>query len=175
MPNVTSGTWPARKVVSQAVRQANTALRFCWRGLRIFAGDVVESVCLLARVLQGNRLGSSDVRTIKRTAIDAVALIPYSIIMIIPLSPPGHVFAFSLLNRCFPAAVPSAFTTQRQDIDEIYSRIAAEAAGADPTARSRAFKVLGGWGGTAAKEVSARVRTVYRGLMDQFRPGSASA
>jgi len=174
MPNVTSGTWPARKVVSQAVRQADTALRFCWRGLRIFAGDVVESVCLLARVLQGGRLSSSDMRTIKRTAADAVALIPYTIIMVIPLSPPGHVFAFSLLNRCFPAAVPSAFTSQRQDIDEIYSRIAAEAAGADRTERSRAYKVLGGWGGSAAKEVTARAKLVYRGLRERFRrPASA--
>jgi hypothetical protein len=169
MPNVTVPTWPARKVVSQAVRQADAALRFCWRGLRIFAGDVVESVCLLARVVQGGRLGSSDIRTIKRTAADAVALIPYTIIMIIPLSPPGHVFAFSLLNRCFPSAVPSAFTSQRQDIDEIYSRIAAEAAGADATERSRAFKVLGGWGGTAAKGVTARGRLVYRGLRERSR------
>ena len=88
----------------------------------------------------------------------------YTIIMIIPLSPPGHVFAFSLMKkylagprphapchyahaivrlraqlhiftasqscysmcRCFPAAVPSPFTAQRQDIYEIYTRIAIE-------------------------------------------------
>ena len=79
-------------------------------------------------------------------------LVPYAIIMIIPLvralatlpraiaaharsasvncprqSPPGHVFAFSVLNRVFPGAVPSGFTAQRQDINDLYTRIAAEA------------------------------------------------
>eukprot|EP00326_Haptolina_ericina_P016648 CAMPEP_0181178490 /NCGR_PEP_ID=MMETSP1096-20121128/5751_1 /TAXON_ID=156174 ORGANISM="Chrysochromulina ericina, Strain CCMP281" /NCGR_SAMPLE_ID=MMETSP1096 /ASSEMBLY_ACC=CAM_ASM_000453 /LENGTH=120 /DNA_ID=CAMNT_0023266769 /DNA_START=301 /DNA_END=661 /DNA_ORIENTATION=- len=39
--------------------------------------------------------------------------------MVIPMSPPGHVFAFSLLNRCFPGAKPSGFTMQRQDLDEM--------------------------------------------------------
>jgi hypothetical protein len=29
------------------------------------------------------------------------------------MSPPGHVFAFSVLNRVFPNAVPSAFTGVR--------------------------------------------------------------
>ena len=37
------------------------------------------------------------------------------------MSPPGHVFAFSVLNRVFPNAVPSAFTAQRQDINDIYT------------------------------------------------------
>ena len=48
----------------------------------------------------------------RRTANDLVMLVPYSIIMIVPLTPPGHVFAFSVLNRCFPSAVPSGFTAQ---------------------------------------------------------------
>ena len=44
-----------------------------------------------------------------------------------PLSPPGHIFAFSLLNRCFPGAVPSGFTERRQDMYDIYKRIATQA------------------------------------------------
>ena len=63
----------------------------------------------------------------RRTAVDSMALVPYTIIMVIPLSPPGHVFAFSLMKKCFPAAIPSPFTVQRQDIYEIYTRIALEA------------------------------------------------
>ena len=31
---------------------------------------------------------------------------------------------FSLMQKCFPAAVPSPFTSQRQDLYDIYSRIA---------------------------------------------------
>ena len=62
----------------------------------------------------------------RRVLTDLVALVPYTIIMIVPLSPPGHVFAFSLMNRC-SSAVPSPFTSQRQDVYEIYTRIADEA------------------------------------------------
>merc|ERR1719316_1102014 len=67
---------------------------------------------------------AKDWQLLKRVAIDVVTLVPYTIIMIIPLSPPGHVFAFSLMQKCFPAAVPSPFTSQRQDLYDIYSRIA---------------------------------------------------
>jgi len=164
MANVTtSRIWSVRKMGAQAVRQAEMALRFCWRGLRIFAGDVVECTYLTARLLRGQGLNQRDIRTLKRTATDAVALVPYTIIMVIPLSPPGHVFAFSLLNRCFPAAVPSAFTTQRQDIDEIYSRIAAEAVGAEgATERSRALKGLSAWGARLTRGVGARTKLLAR-------------
>ena len=64
---------------------------------------------------------------VQRTLGDLAKLVPYTIIMVIPMLPPGHVFAFSVLNRVFPGAVPSAFTAQRQDINDIYARIAAEA------------------------------------------------
>ena len=58
-----------------------------------------------------------------------MALVPYTIIMIIPLSPPGHVFAFSLMKKCFPAAIPSPFTAQRQVPNK--ARIVAEETPAD--------------------------------------------
>lgn len=192
MTNVTTtAMWSMREFGSQALRRADASLRFCWRGLRIFAGDVAESAYLVARLLQGRRLTSSGVRTIKRTLTDAVALVPYTIIMVIPLSPPGHrfprrpaapppaprcdepfvagcrrhVFAFSLLNRCFPAAVPSAFTAQRQDIDEIYSRIAAEAPANEDAAERRQLR----------KEISSKLAEVTRagvGLVTRV-PGRA--
>jgi hypothetical protein len=56
----------------------------------------------------------SSRQVVRRTLVDLMALVPYTIIMIIPLSPPGHVFAFSLMKKCFPAAIPSPFTAQRQ-------------------------------------------------------------
>ena len=91
------------------------------------AGDVIESAGLLGRLLAGRSLTGQDVGLVRRTLGDLAKLVPYTIIMVIPMSPPGHVFAFSVLNRVFPGAVPSAFTAQRQDINDIYARIAAEA------------------------------------------------
>jgi len=108
---------------------ARASIAFCYRGLRITLGDVIESISMLGRLLapwHSGGLSGQDVGLIRRTLGDLAKLVPYTIIMIIPMSPPGHVFAFSVLNRVFPGAVPSAFTAQRQDINELYARIAAE-------------------------------------------------
>ena len=85
-------------------------------------------------------MSAKDWQLTRRVLLDLTALVPYSIIMIVPLSPPGHVFAFSLMKRCFPAAVPSPFTAERQDIYEIYNRIAADAAATKATAASAKAK-----------------------------------
>ena len=76
---------------------------------------------------QGATLEPKQADFCRRTAADVALLVPYSIICIVPLSPPGHIFAFSLLNRCFPGAVPSGFTERRQDMYDIYKRIATQA------------------------------------------------
>jgi hypothetical protein len=39
--------------------------------------------------------------------------------MAIPLSPPGHVFAFTLLQK-MGAPVPSSFTAQRQEVGRFF-------------------------------------------------------
>ena len=107
---------------------------FCWRGLAIMGRDWLEVGQLLYRRWNGRPFAKKDVNHFKRTATDLVMLVPYSVIMIVPLTPPGHVFAFSLLKRCFPAAVPSGFTEERQDIYDIYSRVSSAAeASAPPT------------------------------------------
>ena len=129
--------WTTRRVVRQvgvAVSGLRSALGFCWRGLAIMGRDWLECGQLLARRWKGKAFKEKDVALFKRTAVDVVMLIPYSIIMVVPLTPPGHVFAFSLLKRCFPAAVPSGFTEERQDIYDIYSRVSSAAeASAPPT------------------------------------------
>ena len=103
-------------------------MAFCGTGLRILARDIVEVGGLIRSCWTGGRMDGADWALVRRVVSDCVALVPYTIIMIVPLSPPGHVLAFSLMNRCFPAAVPSPFTAQRQDVYEIYTRIADEAA-----------------------------------------------
>lgn len=107
--------------VRQAIKSGRKTFRFCWRGLSITSRDVCQSVWMLRRpVFMRTPLAPEDWALAKQTVTDLIWLIPYTVIMIIPMSPPGHVFAFSLLNRCFPGAVPSGFTLQRQDLDEIF-------------------------------------------------------
>ena len=91
-----------------------SALSFTWKGLQITMRDIVEVGSVLRKRWSGAALESKDIALVKRTINDVVMLVPFSVIMIVPLTPPGHVFAFSMLKRCFPSAVPSGFTEQRQ-------------------------------------------------------------
>jgi hypothetical protein len=49
-----------------------------------------------------------------------VTFIPVVIILIIPLSPVGHVLVFGAIQRFFPDFFPSCFTEQRQNLLQLY-------------------------------------------------------
>ena len=46
---------------------------------------------------------SWEVRCVRRTLKDLLTLIPYSIILAIPMTPVGHVVVFNVIQRLFPA------------------------------------------------------------------------
>ena len=56
----------------------------------------------------------------RRTFKDIITFIPVVIILIIPLSPVGHVLVFGAIQRFFPDFFPSCFTEQRQNLLELY-------------------------------------------------------
>lgn len=56
----------------------------------------------------------------RRTFKDVITLIPFVIILIIPLSPVGHVLVFGAIQRFFPNFFPSCFTEQRQNLLQLY-------------------------------------------------------
>ena len=47
-------------------------------------------------------------------------MIPFVIILLIPLSPFGHVLVFGAIQRFFPDFFPSCFTEQRQNLLQLY-------------------------------------------------------
>lgn len=55
-----------------------------------------------------------------RTFKDIITFIPFVIILIIPLSPIGHVLVFGAIQRFFPDFFPSCFTEQRQNLLQLY-------------------------------------------------------
>ena len=55
-----------------------------------------------------------------RTFKDIITFIPVVIILIIPLSPVGHVLVFGAIQRVFPDFFPSCFTEQRQNLLQLY-------------------------------------------------------
>ena len=55
-------------------------------------------------------------QAIRRTARDLLTFIPVTVILILPLTPVGHVLIFGFIQRYFPGFFPSQFTTRRQDL-----------------------------------------------------------
>jgi hypothetical protein len=73
------------------------------------------------------------VKLLRRIAKDMLTIVPFVVILIIPLTPLGHVLVFSFIQRFFPDFYPSQFTESRQNIMSMYSSITS-AAGVDTAA-----------------------------------------
>ena len=93
-------------------------------GVALFGQDLQLMVNMLSRaVLQGYTLRPREVKLLRRIAKDMFTIIPFVIILIIPLTPLGHVLIFSFIQRFFPDFYPSQFTESRQNIMSMYSSI----------------------------------------------------
>jgi len=101
--------------------KALKSLSFYGRGVELFWNDIVFSASLISKAsLQGYTLKPREVRTLRRTFKDILTFIPVVIILIIPLSPIGHVLVFGAIQRFFPDFFPSCFTERRQNLLSLY-------------------------------------------------------
>merc|ERR1711957_589857 len=89
-------------------------------GTRLFSDDVAFCWGLIWRASQGYTLKPREVRTLRRTFKDTITFIPVVIILIIPITPIGHVLVFGAIQRVFPDFFPSCFTERRQNLLELY-------------------------------------------------------
>ena len=71
----------------------------------------------------GYTLKAREVNTVRRTGKDILTLFPFTIILLIPLSPVGHVLVFSFIQRFFPDFFPSCYTEKRLNLRKLYSEI----------------------------------------------------
>jgi hypothetical protein len=49
--------------------------------------------------------------------------VPFIVILLIPLSPVGHVLVFSFIQRFFPDFFPSPYTDRRQNLARMYASV----------------------------------------------------
>lgn len=68
------------------------------------------------RAAMGGTLKPREVTALRRTARDMLSFVPFTIILVAPLTPVGHVLIFGFLQRYFPGFFPSQFSTRRQEI-----------------------------------------------------------
>ena len=61
-------------------------------------------------------LSLMQVRHLRRTSRDILVFIPFIIILILPLTPIGHVAVFAFLQKYFPDVFPSQLSIRRQEI-----------------------------------------------------------
>ena len=117
-----------QEAVMVNAKKARDGVEFYSRGVQLFGQDVQLLVNMLGRaVLQGYTLQPREVKLLRRIAKDTFTLIPFIVILLIPLSPLGHVLVFSFIQRFFPDFYPSQFTESRQNIMSMYSSITSSA------------------------------------------------
>lgn len=115
-----------REAITLNLNKAGEGFAFYSRGVQLIGQDVQLVVSMLGRaVVQGYTLRANEVKLLRRIAKDLLTIIPFIIILIIPLSPLGHVLVFSFIQRFFPDFFPSQFTESRQNIMAMYSSITA--------------------------------------------------
>ncbi|KAM3573360.1 hypothetical protein VYU27_004660 [Nannochloropsis oceanica] len=109
--------------VQESIGKIRKGVSFYVTGGKLLTSDLQYAWWLISRAAQGYTLKPREVRTLQRTAKDLLTLIPFTIILIIPLTPIGHVLIFSLIQRIFPDFFPSTFTERRQNLSKMYDEI----------------------------------------------------
>ena len=106
----------ARMAVSESFAKITEGVVFLVTGLRMLGSDVKSSAMIFLRAAQGGTLKPREVQALRRTVLDFLTFIPFAIILIIPLTPVGHVLIFGFIQKYFPGLYPSQFTQRRQEI-----------------------------------------------------------
>lgn len=121
--------------VRGSIMKVMEAFTFGVRGVRLLGSDVAAAAALFLRALAGGTLKPREVAALRRTARDLLTFVPFTVILILPLTPVGHVLIFGFIQRYFPGFFPSQFTSRRQDLmmkyEELKEQLAAAQAAAE--------------------------------------------
>ena len=107
-----------------ALAKISSGAEFYILGTRLLGDDLQYARTLLGKALQGTTLSQREARTLRRTAKDLITVVPVVVILLIPLTPIGHVLIFSFIQRIFPDFFPSTYTERRQNLLKLYEAIA---------------------------------------------------
>ena len=68
-------------------------------------------------------INPATMQALRRTVKDIVTFVPFAVILIVPLTPVGHVLIFGFIQRYFPDFFPSQFNARRQDMVKRYEQL----------------------------------------------------
>jgi len=110
--------------VGQYVEKARVGISFYTNGAQILGQDIQYALGLVSKAaFEDYTLKPRETSTLWRTAKDFLTFIPFLIILIIPLTPIGHVLIFSFIQKFFPDFFPTSFTERRQNVIKVYKDI----------------------------------------------------
>lgn len=136
----------------QGLSTVQEGIDFFTLGLRMLGSDIGYSSSLFGRASLGNTLKPREVsvraqcgcmpsgvarvccysvkwdavngmQALRRTLKDIFTFVPFAIILIIPLTPLGHVLIFGFIQRYFPDLFPSQFNARRQGMVKRYEQL----------------------------------------------------
>lgn len=125
------------RTTEETVAKAKEGAEFMGRGVKMLAADIGASTRFFGRAAMGSTLRPREVQTIRRTALDILTFVPFVIILIIPLTPVGHVLIFSFIQRYFPALFPSQFSNRRQELMKKYEELSLQLKAAEQSKEMR--------------------------------------
>lgn len=96
---------------------------FLGTGTKVLGSDWAYTFKLFLKALGGKTLKPREVNIVKRTFKDIFTLVPAAIILIIPLSPIGHVLVFGFIQKFFPEFMPSPYTEERVNLDKLQKEV----------------------------------------------------
>lgn len=102
--------------IREAVGKVTEGVQFFTRGIRLLGSDCNNCGRLFYRAALGQTLKPREVQALRRTAWDVLIFVPFTIILIAPVTPVGHVLIFGFIQRYFPGFFPSQFSTRRQEL-----------------------------------------------------------
>ena len=123
-----------KTAVAESTGKVVDGALFFVRGLRLLGSDVGSACGLFGRAAAGGSLRPREVAALRRTARDVATFVPFTAILITPLTPVGHVLVFSFLQRYFPGFFPSQFSSRRQELMMRYEDLKAQLTAAQETA-----------------------------------------
>jgi len=113
----------AQIIASESTEKIKEGLTFLVTGFRVLFADVNNALQIFLRAVRGGTLKPREVQALRRSVVDVLTFIPFLIILIIPLSPIGHVLVFGFIQRYFPSLYPSQFTARRQELMRRYEEL----------------------------------------------------
>lgn len=118
----------------EAVAKVGEGAAFLGRGVRMLGADLSATARIFVRALLGSTLKPREVQTLRRTFLDVLSFIPFTVILITPISPVGHVLVFGFIQKYFPGFFPSQFTSKRQELFQKFEELNAKLAAAEAAA-----------------------------------------